>query len=306
MALIGAGQPGSFCLDRHEVTILSPQNQPVTPQNGIPNKSRLVSQAGQVPTVGITFAEARKLCGTTPAQINGATYAQKHLPTRVEWLDAADGTLGEGGRAFPYGNKYEPDSCNIPENLALGKQHQLAPTGSFPRCVTPEGLFDMAGNLFEWVDPQLTVSSTLALKYLDSQGIAIQIDESGWLRASATSDLRQLDSEATGIDRNTLRRDAQGGLWMRWQGSIENPYGYLTLHNTDLSTPETMLPVQFMTTPGQPEAQLHIALSLDGSPITEKIGGSFYQNGRWPNPKRNHTPTFRGSIGFRCAAPILP
>lgn len=49
-----------------------------------------------------------------------------------------------------------------------------------------------------------------------------------------------------------------------------------------------------------------VVVDEGGAPVTEKIGGAYYQDGRWPNPKRNHTPDFRGSIGFRCAAPLAP
>jgi formylglycine-generating enzyme required for sulfatase activity len=47
-------------------------------------------------------------------------------------------------------NKWTLDDFNDPRLNQL--PGSLAKTGSFPRCVSPDGTFDMVGNLHEWVD----------------------------------------------------------------------------------------------------------------------------------------------------------
>lgn len=75
------------------------------------------------------------------------------LPTDREWERAARGTEG---RAYPWGNSWDPARCNWGDST--GGDHfgrwdgfgAAAPVGSFPTGATPEGLHDMAGNIWEW------------------------------------------------------------------------------------------------------------------------------------------------------------
>lgn len=73
--------------------------------------------------------------------------AGKHLCLESEWTAAC---TGDGSRRWPYGSTLDPDACNLIKGLA-DTGDRLAASGSYPACTTPQGVYDLSGNLWEWV-----------------------------------------------------------------------------------------------------------------------------------------------------------
>jgi serine/threonine-protein kinase len=90
------------------------------------------------PVVNVTWDQAVQFC----------RWATGRLPTEAEWEKAARGT---DGRAFPWGDQ-EPE-----DDLAAWKgssrfHETTAAVGMFPKGVSPYGLLDMAGNVWQWTN----------------------------------------------------------------------------------------------------------------------------------------------------------
>jgi formylglycine-generating enzyme required for sulfatase activity len=72
--------------------------------------------------------------------------------TEEEWLAAC---RGGDGRAFPYGSTFDLEACNARPRGTTVEDRELktAAVGSHARCEGGlPGLFDMAGNVAEWVN----------------------------------------------------------------------------------------------------------------------------------------------------------
>jgi formylglycine-generating enzyme required for sulfatase activity len=67
------------------------------------------------------------------------------LPTGVEWEKSAS---GDAGLVFPWGNTWRENHCN---SLEAGKK-MTTPVDQYPQGVSPYGVYDMAGNVWEWTD----------------------------------------------------------------------------------------------------------------------------------------------------------
>ncbi len=163
MALI----EGRVCVDRWEASLeevgLDGGVTPWSPYyNPGARRVRAVSGGGAVPQGYISGAQAQSACRE----------AGKRLCALGEWVAAC---RGPSNRTYPYGNTYVRRRCNegrtphpVIEFFGTSSgvfttanmnnpginmlPNSLAPTGMFWDCVTESGLYDMVGNLHEWID----------------------------------------------------------------------------------------------------------------------------------------------------------
>ena len=103
------------------------------------------------PVVGVTWYAARAYClWLSLLEGDRTCYC---LPDEMKWEWAAggkQGTTGQKVRLYPWSEeKGEPNAtlANYNKNIDI-----TTPVGNYPEGATPEGVYDMAGNVWEWME----------------------------------------------------------------------------------------------------------------------------------------------------------
>lgn len=105
-----------------------------------PETYREIFQTPNHPQVGVSFYEAAAFCRWVSTQAIGPV----RLPTEEEWERAARGT---NRRKYPWGEAGKAESRANIDDTCIGHSSTV---GIFPDGASPDGCFDMAGNVWEW------------------------------------------------------------------------------------------------------------------------------------------------------------
>jgi formylglycine-generating enzyme required for sulfatase activity len=152
VALVGAGCGASSAPDA------SPRARTVCPAHmvhlpAVPGTAAVCmdryefpNRAHVLPRTHVTWDEAAEICASQG----------KRLCTSAEWTRACSGPPVNGvkPRPYAYGTELDPKRCNTPRNdpgPLPGQPAPLAESGSFLECHSVEGIFDLNGNVSEWV-----------------------------------------------------------------------------------------------------------------------------------------------------------
>ena len=183
----------SYFMDKYEVTNTAykpfvdatgsrpPENWP---------SGKIPSGRENYPVTYVNWYDAERFC----------QWAGKRLPTEAQWEKAARGT---DGRDYPWGNEFDATKANTGDT-GIG---DLTPVGHFEAGKSPYGVYDMAGNVWEWT--------------------------SDWYQPYAGSDYT---SETFGEKFKVIRGSSWGGM-----GHYAIPYFYRTSYRFYIS-PEGAFP----------------------------------------------------------------
>lgn len=131
----------AFYIDQYEVTTARyarhfEQTNRAAPQYWA---TQVLLNHGNKPVVGVDWNDAVAYC----------SWAGKRLPTEAEWEKAARGT---DQRVYPWGNEAPNEQRGNFNHCCDFKDYgALTNVGSFEKGKSPYGVYDMAGNVWEWV-----------------------------------------------------------------------------------------------------------------------------------------------------------
>ncbi len=135
----------AFCMDRWEAS-----RPDATADSPGADNTRALSRPGVMPWYNMPWATAQAACAA----------ADKRLCTPDEWSQACH---GPDHTTYAYGDEYSATTCNGIDAFCPGDPYphcrddfiadtrfHRVPTGSFPDCLSPWGIADLNGNVWEY------------------------------------------------------------------------------------------------------------------------------------------------------------
>lgn len=104
-------------------------------------KGRFPAQKDDHPVVRVSWFDAIEFCKWA-SYVTGRRIG---LPTEAQWEKVA---RGSDGRIYPWGNHWDEQRLNSGSRTG----RSTTPVWKYPSGASPYGVFDMAGNVWEWVN----------------------------------------------------------------------------------------------------------------------------------------------------------
>jgi hypothetical protein len=143
------------CADAYEVSLSSecpiqnPQQVLETQRNLAAVNCTAESKKEVTPWRFITRDQAMQMCARSG----------KRLPTSEEWYQLSLGMINP------------EENCNVSEK-------QIKNTGAYDSCVSPSGVYDLVGNVWEWVSDDV-INGMYNNVLLPNSGYVAQVDKAG-------------------------------------------------------------------------------------------------------------------------------
>lgn len=141
-----------------------------------------VSVPDVMPWRYVTYTEAQQLCAR----------AGKRLPTNEEWYKVAVG-IGDTEACFDRSNA------------------SLKPTGS-SSCVSPAGVYDLVGNVWEWMD-EVAVDGNYKERSLPDSGYVSLVDNQGIVIETSEVENDSFGKDYAWISREGVKGFLRGGFY---------------------------------------------------------------------------------------------
>jgi hypothetical protein len=178
----------TICMDLYEASAspncphVSPQSSVETQENANDTDCTADSKADVVPWRFISLTQAQQMCAR----------AGKRLPTNDEWYKTASG-MGD------------QSTC------VINSQNSPSVTGT-EGCTTPAGIYDMVGNVWEWVDEEVT-DGNYNDRSLPENGFVALVDTEGVVVETSVDAKEEFGKDYAWTNNTGVRGMIRGGFY---------------------------------------------------------------------------------------------
>lgn len=179
----------ALCVDIFEASAektcphTNPSNSIFTQENANDSSCTPVSKKGVMPWRFVSLTQAQQFCGRVG----------KRLPTNQEWYKIASGFTAI-------------NTCAIDT-----KKSEPSLTGT-EGCVTPSGIYDIVGNVWEWIDAQVQ-NGTYDNRTLPPSGYVSLVDTNGIVINTAPEAVAEFGDDYALTDSSGIRGIIRGGFY---------------------------------------------------------------------------------------------